>query len=863
MPSRPTLRTVRRGLQALAVLPLLIALAPVRAETKAPRANFRLAAKYSAASLAPLTYSTAVQPAWIGKTDSFWYAYRTSQGAAYWRVDPARKTKTALFDREKLGSQLAEISRKAVDAKLLPITRPQVSADGGKFTFVFGETLYEYDLKTEKLASKGKAPPAPRFGRPFGRFGRRRAADAEEPQEKDKRVEKKVEKKEDEKKGETTRGRGFGRRQGGQALAPDRKGVLFTRDHNLYLGEVGKEKEAVRLSKDGAEDYGFVLFGGFGGPRTRGGPALERSHWSKDSRHFYAFRADARGMKELFVVNSLASPRPTLERYKYALPGEEAVRKTELYVGARDSRVLARVTTKWKDESYSNLHWAKKPGELRFVRQDRLQRNLELCALHAGTGKCRVLLAEGFENAPVSYQPPRYLETTDEMIWWSEKSGWGHFYLYDRQGKLKNAITSGSWRASRVVAVDEKKRLLYFQGNAREKGENVYYEHLYSVKLDGTGLTLLDPGNAYHFSTLSPSRQFVVDNASRVDQAPESVLRDASGKKVMDLEKADLSRLKAHGWRTPETFVVKAGDGVTELYGNLWKPFDFDPKKKYPIIAHVYPGPQTESVVQTFSAYSSNMQLAQLGFIVIQVGHRGGSPLRSKAYASYGYFNLRDYGLADKKHAIEQLAARHAWIDVKKVGIYGHSGGGFMSAAALLQKPYNEFFKAAVASAGNHDNNIYGHTWAERYHGMKEVVLKEEVKDKTKKPAADRSEPAAPPAKKKAAGAPPVKTPAAPPPRTKFEIKVPTNAELAANLKGRLLLVHGEIDNNVHPANTMRLVDALIKANKRFDMLILPGKRHGFGDYTPYFTRRMWEFFAEHLLGDRRRGADITDEETE
>jgi dipeptidyl aminopeptidase/acylaminoacyl peptidase len=354
-------------------------------------------------------------------------------------------------------------------------------------------------------------------------------------------------------------------------------------------------------------------------------------------------------------------------------------------------------------------------------------------------------------------------------------------------------------------------------------------------------------------STLSPTRQFLVDNASRIDRAPTSCVRDAAGNKVMDLEKADLSRLEEFGWRLPETFTVKAADGVTDLFGNMWKPFDFDPKKKYPVIAHVYPGPQQEGVSHTFSAFSTNMQLAQLGFLVIQVGHRGGAPTRSKAYASYGYFNLRDYGLADKKAAIEQLAARYPWVDITKVGIYGHSGGGFMSAAALLQKPYNEFFKAAVASAGNHDNNIYNNAWAERYHGMREIVIKEETKEKDKvkeKVAAGADD------KEKGKA-----SPAAPPPlpKTKFEIKVPTNAELAANLKGRLLLVHGELDNNVHPANTMRLVDALIKANKRFDMLMLPATRHGFGSYQPYFQQRMWEFFAEHLLGDRRDSVDLTD----
>jgi dienelactone hydrolase len=269
-------------------------------------------------------------------------------------------------------------------------------------------------------------------------------------------------------------------------------------------------------------------------------------------------------------------------------------------------------------------------------------------------------------------------------------------------------------------------------------------------------------------------------------------------------------------------------------------------------------------VTHTFAAVNGDQQLAQLGFIVVQVGHRGGAPNRSKAYASYGYFNMRDYGLADKKTAIEQLAGRHPYIDITRVGIYGHSGGGFMSAAAVLQKPYNEFFKAAVASSGNHDNNVYGDYWAERYHGLKEVPVPTEAPKKDDKKADGKAVAAGNPADGKAAAdvekdkkIGEVKPPVTAVPTTKFEIKVPTNAELAANLKGALLLVHGDMDNNVHPAGTMRLVDALIKANKRFDMLILPGKRHAYGDFQPYFTQRMWEFFAAHLMGDRQTGADI------
>ncbi len=855
-------RTLLRGLQGAALLGLLLALAPARADLgpapATPRANYKQARKYGKKALESLTYSTAVNPGWIGKTDLFWYSYRTSKGTNYWLVDPAKKTKVALFDKEKLGGQLAELSRKPIDAAELKLQRGRVSDDAAKFTFVFDDKLYEYDLKGEKLTSKGKAPAEPRFpgdGPPGKGFGKRRIAE-DEPQEK----------VIDKTKGPDDKGKA----RAGRAPSPDRKFTLFTKDNNLYLADAGKEKDAVQLTRDGAENYGFNLgqgFGGFGGGgvRGRGGPGLapRATTWSKDSKHFHVTRMDGRGVKELWVINSLANPRPTLEKYSYPMPGEEAVRKTELHVGSAATKSLLRVPPRWRDESYSDLRWGKAPNELRFVRRDRLARNLDYCSLDCATGELRTLISEGFENAPVDFQQPHYLEETDEMVWWSERTGWGHYYLYERSGKLKHAITSGSWRASRVVAVDEKKRLLYFQGNGREPGENVYYPHLYCASLDGGELTLLDPGDANHFSTLSPTRRYLVDNTSRVDKAPDSALRDATGHKVLDLEKADFSRLQEYGWRPPETFSVKALDGVTDLYGNLWKPFDFDPKRKYPVIAHVYPGPQTEGVTHTFSAYSTNMQLAQLGFIVIQVGHRGGTPNRSKAYASFGYFNLRDYALADKKAAIEQLAARHPWIDLGKVGIYGHSGGGFMSAAAMLQKPYNEFFKAAVASAGNHDNNIYNNFWSERYHGMKEVAIKEESKERERAKAPE-DEPAAPPpvrakAAVKAEAKPPAKTtaPVAPLPKTKFEIKVPTNAELAANLKGRLLLVHGEIDNNVHPANTMRLVDALIKANKRFDLLIIPGQRHGFGSATGYFNQRMWEFFAEALLGDRREGADL------
>jgi dipeptidyl aminopeptidase/acylaminoacyl peptidase len=966
---------------------LFVALATTSpAQDRVTGANYPLAQKFNKDFVAQHVQESSVAPQWIGKTDVFWYASRTPTGTRYWKVDPAKKDKSPLFDHVALAAALSEAAKKPLDRDTLRIDRAVVAADGKKLTFVFGNTRYEYDLVANKLKPLGKAstsgtgPMSPeaieRMRRELGdervnemlRRFRDRDNDKDDDQD-----EKKDDTKKDDTMGMGETGEAQPKKQDGPTTsyknyAPDKKKYVYSYKFNLYLCDEGQpEEKATQLSKDGVEDYVFT--GGFGGGGRGKGfgkeaekapPAGDRKTranvtWAKDSGAFFVTRSDSRGIKDLYLVDSIANPRPKLEQYKYPMPGEEAIRKSELYFCDVAKRELKRVPQKWRDERYSDTRWGASPGELRFIRRDRLRRNLEVCAYDVFTGACKCLFAEGFDSAYLATMQgmPRYVEETDDMIWWSEKTGWGHFYRYGRDGTFKNALTSGAWRASRIVEVDTKGGFVYLVGNGREPGENPYYTHLYRVKLDGTEITCLDPSNPdrvvgkdekvylapgdsregktlvvaagkkvpggfLQTSSLSPSKKFVVVNSTRIDHPPFATLRDDSGHLLMELERTDLTALKKTGWREPETFTVKAADGVTDLYGNMWKPFDFDPRKKYPIIAYVYPGPQQEGVTHRFGAYSSYMQLAQLGFIVIQVGHRGGSPERSKAYHAFSYFNLRDYGLVDKKAAIEALAARHNFIDIDRVGIYGHSGGGFMSAAALLQKPYNEFFTAAVASAGNHDNNIYNDNWSETYHGLKEVssdeggkgsaastgkgstggkgfgggkggrkkgppTLEEEIEaelrdlielynpeDQSSVEQVERQL-AALRARlaelKKAdsaatADAPPPRTagtaaPAIPIPRIRFEIKVPTNAELAANLKGHLLLVHGEIDNNVHPANTMRLVDALIKANKRFDMIIIPGARHGFGAAQPYFTQRMWDFFAEHLLNDRQTGADI------
>lgn len=925
----------------LMVMPLTLCAAEPE---KVKQANYANAFKYSREFLQQFSYDTTVTPNWIGKSDNFWYVYRTSKGTTYWKVFPANKSKELLFDHAKLAALLSEQSKKPVEAHAITLSRVTLSDDSAKLKFVFDEYQYEYEIVANKLTKGTKAsrtftPPATPGLTEEEQRRRRELVDRMQQQDQQQQQQQDQQ--------QQTQGQAQPARPGFdyRTISPDKKFYVYAYKHNLYLAEEGKEKDAIQLSTDGEEDHSFAAGAGFRQTTgTRPADAERKSRvsatWSSDSQAFYVTRSDSRGVEELFLVDSIATPRPKLEKYKYPMPGEEKIRRNELYYVTLASKKLTPIKPKWKDERYFNVHWGKTGNELRLVRRDRLQRNIEFCILDLKAGTCKCLFEEGLENGNIEFQNVRYLDDSDEMIWWSERSGWGHFYLYSRDGVLKNAITSGPYRASAIVAVDTKNRTLYFRGNGRETGENVYYQHLYSVRLDGSGLTLLDPGNANHNSMLSPTNQVLVDNTSRVDAIPTSTLRDSAGNKIMELEVCDVSRLKETGWKLPTTFTVKAADGVTELYGNMWVPFDMDPKKQYPIIANVYPGPQTEGVTHTFAAHSSMMQMAQLGFIVIQVGHRGGTPTRSKAYHRYGYFNLRDYALEDKKFAIEQLALKHPFMDITRVGIYGHSGGGFMSAAALLQKPYNDFFKAAVASAGNHDNNIYNDNWSERYHGLKEVpadqeekkttatteenagagqtqgtgqrrrrppeefdldyddenepqgskvdeknaaleALKKELTDiasrmatakgedleKLEKQLAEvkskldkqKSETTKTEVKKEDAKKGETKTEASKTEekKTKFSIAVPTNAELAANLKGALLLVHGEIDNNVHPANTMRLVDALVKANKRFDMLILPGQRHGFGTMQPYFTQRMWDFFADHLLGDRQANADI------
>ncbi len=843
-------------------------------QPSANRANWSLANRWSTQAMQQITYSTSAQPRFVGETDSAFYSWRDKSGLTWYLVVPGPRGKQPLFDHVKMAAQLSELHRKAYDPHMLPITTLNFTKDHKNIRFAVDSTRYTWNLPTEKLSVFGT-----------WRTGRDSIPDDEERQT------------------GGGGGRGGGGGGGGQFaggggtqdfrnFSPDSTAFVFARDHNLYFVEVARG-DTVQITRDGERNYSFGFRdtaqtqqqqqqqddqqqndqdqqqqGASRDPRVR--PNVT---WAKDSRAFYTQRQDQRKVKELYLVNVLAEPRPTLVSYRYAMPGEIDVAQQEMWVYVRgESAAKQAPFDKWKDQRLLNAHWPQdNSATMRVARRDRLQRNLELIEYDVAAGSVRTLLTESVEGSFLEIAAPRYIKTGGDFIWQSERSGWQHLYLYSYDGQLKRPLTAGAWRVMGVSEVDSVRNVVFFNGVGRHADENPYNTHMYRVNLDGTGFAEITPGAYNHGATLSPTKRYLIDSYSRIDTVPQVVMRDATnGRVVHTLESADLSRLYEMGWQMPTAFSTKAADGVTDIYGNMWKPFDFDSTKKYPIIANVYPGPQTESVTGGFTAGGVPQQLAQLGFIVIQIGNRGGNPARSNAYHSYGYYNLRDYALADKKAGIEQLAARHSFIDLDRVGIYGHSGGGFLTGAALLLPPYNEFFKVGVSSAGNHDNNIYNQNWSEQHHGLRYVV-QDSASGQTGGNAAGAGGRGAVGqggrggGGRGGAGQVQQQQPGRGNQQTiqgrsqEFQIRVPTNHELAANLKGKLLLVHGDMDNNVHPGGTIRLVNALIQQNKRFDMMIMPGRAHGFAEYQPYFTQMLMEYFAEHLLGDYyRASADMT-----
>ena len=793
---------------------LLAAIVTLPAAAQQRLHGYLQAEKFTADKLNNMLFSTIVDPHWFQQGNRFWYQYKTSEGTFWYIVDPAKKQQTPLFNREKLAAQLSEIVQDPFEARHLPIRHLKASEDGRSFTF-------EVTSSREKKDSTGKPD-----GKQIFHFSYDIATQAL------------THLKDKEKEPEQPRWAN---------ISPDGRTVVYAKDCNLYRMSIDDYEKARRdekdstivetpLTTDGTPDFGYGIPYSLLNTDTlcNGTRRPVWGCWSPDSRHFVTIISDNRQVKELWVINSLASPRPTLETYKYQMPGEmqAPVDHLHLFDMTDNSRTTIRTAAykhqslgletrpsgqRQRDARYHHAVWQGDNNRFFLTRSSRDLHRIDLCSYTIGQDSIVPVIRERM-NTYQETRPIHLLQDGKRLIQWSERDGWAHLYLYADDGTLLHRLTEGPWHVERILRVDEQAGIVYFLANGREPGENPYYTHLYRVNLDGTRLRQITRGNYFHRPAIDDDARFIVDNYSRVDTIPRADLLDRDGRKIMTLQQSDFSQLLAAGYRFPEPFTVKAADGVTDLYGVMYKPFDFDSTKIYPIIDYVYPGPQVEAVTYPFTRMSVRTdRLAQAGFIVITVGQRGGHPSRSKWYHNYGYGNLRDYPLADHKRAIEQLAARHPYIDITRVGIHGHSGGGFMSTAAMFQYP--DFFKVAVSCAGNHDNRVYNRWWSETHHGVKEIVTEQGD--------------------------------------TTFVYQIATNPEIASRLKGHLLLVHGDIDNNVHPANTLRVADALIRAGKRFDMLILPGQRHGFGDMDEYFYWRLVDYFSLHLLGAQETTVDL------
>lgn len=801
----------RKVAVCLAALTLLAS--GIKAQTREDKMvktpNYALAERFSAKRVGQMVFSTTVKPEWFRDGNRFLYTWKTSEGTNYYIAEPATGTVKPVFDMEKLAMQITEIVKDPFEARHLPIRNLSIDPEN--------DNVLRFDIQSsqeKKDTSKNAKTEKLTYHFKYDITSKKLTFNTKD---------------EDSKYPEWAN------------VSPDGLVGIYMKNSNLFYMDTLNMRKAAKdpkdstlvehpITSDGFKDFSYAS-GNYAGnteaDTTKRVFPFDLA-WSPDSKHFAVMRWDMRPVKDFWVINSLSSPRPTLETYKYQMPGEPGPLGHLYIFDANDwsshqvkinafkdqdlSLQTAPGTVKTSFNEFDNYTWLGDNSGFYLNRLSRDLKRLDICYVGIGSDSTKTVLSERM-NTYVESRPLRIIDNGRKMIHWSERNGWANLYLYNADGTLIRNLTEGAYHVDDVLAVNEKEGYVLFRACGKEKGENPYQMHVYSVSLQGGEPKLLDMPDMNIDAIATEDGKYFIANYSRVDYKPASALYDAKGRKVYDLGEADFSLLFAAGYKFPERFTVKAADGITDLYGAIYKPFDFDSTKVYPICDYVYPGPQVEANnIEWSRGFTRTDRLAQLGFIVITVGNRGGHPDRSKWYHNYGYGNLRDYGLEDQKYAIQQLGAKYPWIDLGRVGIHGHSGGGFMSTAAILKYP--DFFKAAVSCAGNHDNNIYNRWWSEQHHGIQEKI---EAGDTT------------------------------------FVYSIETNPQIAKNLKGHLMLVHGDIDNNVHPANTIRVVNALIRANKRFDMLILPGQRHGFGDMNEYFFWRMADYYCEWLMGASER----------
>jgi dipeptidyl aminopeptidase/acylaminoacyl peptidase len=755
-------------------LPLLAA---GRAAAQGTRSDYARAEQLLGWNAQELIVNDAIRARWTADGTRFWYRNRSAKGVEFLIVDAASGAKRALFDPVKLAAALGQKADTAIDAGKLPFRDLTLSADGKAIAFTTGRKRF---WSCDIVAYTCTGPDT------------------------------------------------VAKERQSEVRSPDGKWVAYERRGNLYV-RPAEGREEVALTTDGSEDYGYALSNiGCCQQVTSQRSGADRRPvllWSPDSKRLATHRWDQRGVR-LMALLETKNPGPVLWQYRYALPGDSVIPKFDLYVFDVAARKGVRVDvppqdavntsccwmttdTVWKD-----VRWGAGSDELFFTYGKRGFRELTLMAADASTGTAREILRERGTTFVETNQNSggipnwRPIAANREVVWWSERDGWGHLYLVDaKTGAIKSRITSGDWMVSDLLWVDDALRYAYFTARGREAGRDPYLRFLYRAKLDGSAIELLTPENADHAISFAPDGKHVLDVYSRVDTLPVSVVRQPGGAVIKEIQRADLSRLLAAGYSTPTPFVVKARDGQTDLLGVLFTPSRIDPARTYPIIDYIYPGPQVGSLGSRQFNVSPGGQaraLAELGFFVVQVDATG-TPGRSKAFHDAYYGNMGDNGIPDHIATIKQLAARYPQIDLDRVGIYGHSGGGFASTDALLSYP--DFFKVAVSSAGNHDNRSYDFTWGEKYQG---------------------------PFKKLS--------------DTTDSFDAQSNWRKAKNLSGKLMLAYGTLDDNVHPNATQLVIDELIKANKDFDLVVMPNRNHGFAA-DPYLIRRTWDYFVANLLG--------------
>ena len=751
------------------------AASPLTAQTP----DYMKAERFLSWHASPLISGDDVNPTWIANGNRFWYRNKTGSGTQFMIVDPVRNTQGPLFDHARLAAALSLANDTTYEPHKLPFNTIRFVKDEGSITFRLGKKQFNCDIRAYQCLKTDTLPGV-----------------------------------------------------NWAVVSPDSLWEVFAEKNDLWLRR-RTGKDTVRLTNDGEPLYMYGVNAPRAQAQMRGGEMRQRPQvtWSPDSKKLVVTRTDERKVEKSWFV-SMTGVRTRGFSQPYALPGDSIIPITHVHVldlaptmlalnSGGDTKASMPANLEFKiaptafrtqvGSSSVDSVWSSKSDKVYLTAYTRGAKKHMLIELDANTKQQRILAVDSAKTNVIGQEyiePKSWYVTRDgqDVIWWSERDGWAHLWRFDgNTGAVKNQITSGAWTVGVIERVDELKKQIYFIGRGREPGPNPYYARLYRVNYDGSGLTLLTPEDANHDISFAPTGEYFVDTYSRIESPSVSVLRRADGTIVRTLQKADISRLTEMGWKPAQPFVVKGRDGVTDVYGVIYFPPQIDSTKKYPVIEHIYPGPFVGSVGSwSFKAHGENFALAQLGFIVVQMDHIG-TRHRSKAFHDNYYGNMGDNGIPDHVVGLKQLAARYPFMDLDRVGIYGHSGGGFASTDAILRFP--EFYKVAVSGAGNHDQQTYGHYWGEVYQGL----MRKDTIRKT----------------------------------TNYDSQA--NRLIANNLKGRLLLMHGDMDDNVHPAMTIQMVDALIKANKDFDLIIAPDRAHGLNE--PYFIRRRWDYFVSNLMG--------------